>query len=78
MEPEEGLWIVPCPMIHTFFMRFAIDVLFLDKELRVRHVIENMSPWRMSRWVFSANSVLELPGGALDGSVSTGDLLEIR
>ena len=78
MAPDEGLWIVPCPMIHTFFMRFAIDVLFLDKELQVRHVVENIKPWRMSRWVFSANSVLELPAGTLDGSVSTGDLLEIR
>jgi len=77
MEPDEGLWIIPCPMIHTFFMRFSIDVLFLDKELRVRHVVENMMPWRMSRWVFSAHSVLELPAGTLDGSVSNGDRLEI-
>jgi len=78
MEPEEGLWIVPCPMIHTFFMRFAIDVLFLDKEYRVRRVVENIKPWRLSPWVFSAHSVLELPGGALDGSVSEGDILEFR
>ncbi len=78
MEPEEGLWIVPCPMIHTFFMAFPIDVLFLDEELRVRKVIENLKPWRISPWVFSAKSVLELPGGSLNGSVSIGDELEIR
>ena len=39
MESGEGLWIVPCPMIHTFFMRFPIDVLFLDKRLRVVRVL---------------------------------------
>jgi uncharacterized membrane protein (UPF0127 family) len=78
MEPEEGLWIVPCPMIHTLFMRFPIDVLFLDRDLRVRRVIENLKPWRLSPWVFSAYSCLELPGGKLDGSVSEGDVLEIR
>ena len=78
MEAEEGLWIVPCPMIHTFFMRFPIDVLFLDRNLRVRRVIEDLKPWRLSPWVFTAHSVLELPAGALDGGVSEGDLLEIR
>ena len=78
MEPEEGLWIVPCPMIHTFFMAFPVDVLFLDEKLRVRKVIENLKPWRISPWVFSACSVLELAGGSLKGSVAIGDELEIR
>ncbi len=78
MDPEEGLWIDPCPMIHTFFMRFPIDVLFLDKRLRVRRVVENLKPWRLSPWVFSAQSVLELPGGSLRGSVSVDDELEFK
>lgn len=77
MEAGEGLWIVPCPMIHTFFMKFAIDVLFLDKTLKVVRVIENLKPWRLSPWVWSARSVLELPAGALAGGVSVGDRLEI-
>jgi uncharacterized protein len=78
MEPGEGLWIVPCPMIHTFFMRFAIDVVFLDSDLRVVRVIERLKPWRLSPWVWRARSVLELPAGALDGSVRVGDELEMR
>jgi len=78
MAPEEGLWIVPCPMIHTFFMRFAIDVLFLDRELKVVRVMENLKPWRLSPWVFRAHSVLELAGGRLQGSVRVGDRLDIR
>ena len=78
LEPEEGLWIVPCPMIHTFFMRFAIDVVFLDRGLRVVRVLEGFKPWRMSPWVWRAHSVLELPGGFLRGSVDAGDELEMN
>ncbi len=78
MDEGEGLWIVPCPMIHTFFMRFSIDVLFLDGELKVVRVMEELKPWRLSPWVFRARSVLELAGGALKGSVAVGDELEIK
>jgi len=77
MAPEEGLWIVPCPMIHTFFMRFAIDVLFLDRGLKVVRVLEGLKPWRLSPWVFRAHSVLELAGGSLRGAAAAGDQLEI-
>ncbi len=75
---EEGLWIVPCPMIHTFFMRFAIDVLFLDRGLKVLRVIENLRPWRLSPWVWGADSVLELPAGASRGLAAAGAHLEIH
>jgi uncharacterized membrane protein (UPF0127 family) len=78
LEPQEGLWIVPCPMIHTFFMKFPIDVLFLDRGLVVRRVLEDLKPWRLSPWVFSAHSVLELQGGVLRGGVAVGDRLEMR
>ncbi len=78
LEAEEGLWIVPCPMIHTFFMKFPIDVLFLDRGLVVRRVLENLKPWRLSPWVFSAHSCLELRGGLLRGGVCVGDRLEMR
>jgi uncharacterized membrane protein (UPF0127 family) len=78
IDADEGMWIVPCPMIHTFFMKFPIDVLFLKRDLSVARVIENLKPWRLSPWVFSAHSVLELKGGALRGSVRAGDRLEMR
>ena len=86
LDAAEGMWIlqpplarlVPCPTIHTFFMKFPIDVLFLDGGLRVRRVIENLKPWRLSPWVLSAQSILELKGGTLRGSVRAGDLLEMR
>lgn len=63
MEPGSGLWIVPCNSIHMFFMRFPIDAVFLDKDLRVAEVIENLKPWQVSRLVGNACSVLELPAG---------------
>ena len=86
LDAEEGMWIVqpplarlvPCPTIHTFFMKFPIDVLFLDGGLTVRRVIEEMKPWRLSPWVPSARSILELKGGILRGSVRAGDRLEMR
>ena len=78
MAAQEGLWIVPCPMIHTFFMKFSIDVLFFDSTMRVVRVIENLRPWRLSPWVLSARSVLELKGGVLKGSVKAGDHFEMR
>ena len=78
MGAEEGLWIVPCPMIHTLFMKFPIDVLFLNRDLKVVRVLEGLRPWRLSPWVLRAHSVLELAGGALMGSVVVGDQLEIK
>jgi uncharacterized membrane protein (UPF0127 family) len=78
MATGEGLWIVPCSMIHTFFMRFAIDVLFLDKGLKVVRVSENLAPWRISPWLWRAHSVLELAGGSLGASVKAGDTLKIQ
>jgi uncharacterized membrane protein (UPF0127 family) len=74
----EALWLVPGKSIHTWFMRFAIDVLFLDKGLSVVKVMEDMRPWRVSPWVGEAHSVLELRSGSLRGAVSVGDKLEMR
>jgi uncharacterized membrane protein (UPF0127 family) len=67
--PEgEGLWIKRCNSIHTAFMKFPIDVLFVDKDLKVVSVYENLKPWRITRLHFSASSVIELPAGTLAGT----------
>jgi uncharacterized membrane protein (UPF0127 family) len=45
--PEgRGLFLSPCGSVHTFFMRFPIDVIFLDRDGRVVKVIDSMRPWR--------------------------------
>lgn len=78
LGPGHALWLLPGKSIHTWFMRFSIDALFLDKGLSVVKVMEDMRPWRVSPWVGEAHSVLELQGGALQGRVAVGDRLEMR
>lgn len=74
----QGLWIVPCGAIHTFFMRFAIDVLYLDRKKRVKKIRSKVVPWRFSACL-TAHSVLELPAGAIAKSgTQRGDQLEFR
>ena len=75
----DGLWIVPCNSIHSFAMKFAFDAIFLDRHLRVVHLMAGMKPWRISAIKFSARSVLELPSGAIARSgTQLGDQFEMR
>lgn len=75
----EGLWIVPSRAVHTRGMRFAIDVLFLDRMCRVVAAKMNMSPGRMTRIWWRARTVLELPAGTLQRTgTGVGDLIEIH
>jgi len=62
LEPGHGLWIVPCESVHTFFMKFAIDLVYVDKKHTVRKVRSAVPPWRLSACL-SAHSILELPAG---------------
>lgn len=64
LGPEEALWIHRCSSIHTFFMAFAIDCVFVDRQLRVKRVFENVRPWRLIAPVWGASSVIEFPAGA--------------
>jgi hypothetical protein len=72
----EGLWIVPCEAVHTFFMRFPIDLVYLDRDKRIRKLTRDVAPWRLSACL-SAHSVLELPAGTLRSTqTELGDALE--
>ena len=74
----QGLWIVPCQSIHTFFMKFAIDLVYLDKRLRVRKVRHSVRPWRISACLL-AHSVIELPAGSVAATATRrGDQLSIE
>ncbi len=76
LEPGTGLWIVPCEAIHTFFMKFAIDVVYIDRKKRVRKTVAGLVPWRMSGCL-PAHSVIELPVGVIEATgTSRGDQLE--
>ncbi|HXM40588.1 MAG TPA: DUF192 domain-containing protein [Bryobacteraceae bacterium] len=78
LDPGQGLWIVPCESVHSFFMKFAIDLVYLDRNNRVRKVRHRMVPWRVSACL-SAHSILELPAGAAAASgTQAGDQLEMQ
>ena len=78
-EFGEGLHLVPCNSIHTFFMRMPIDAVFLDSEKRVVKVYPALPPWRMSGIHLNARTVLELPAGMVVGSGTTeGDELSFE
>lgn len=60
---EEGIWLKPCNSIHMFFMKFPIDALFLDKDLRIVKIYHSIQPWRISSLIFKASSVVEIQAG---------------
>ncbi len=64
----EGLLIKPCAGIHTFFMKFSIDALFLDRNGKILAVYENLPPSRITPVLRKACSVLELPAGTVETS----------
>src|ERR1022692_2593154 len=63
LEPGEGLLIVPSQAIHTVAMRFAIDVVFMDRNWHVTHLSPAVAPFRMTGLHWKARSVLALPVG---------------
>ena len=77
-EQGQALIIKPCNSIHTFFMHFAIDVIFVDSSNRVIKFIRNMRPFKISGIYFNALFTIELPAGTLEKtSTQTGDYLAI-
>jgi len=61
ISPGEGLWVVPSRGVHTVGLLFPIDVIYLDAENRVVHLVEHMRPFRVSQIRLNCASVLELP-----------------
>mgnify|MGYP006300385265 CR=1 FL=1 len=73
-----GLLIVPCRSIHSFFMKFEFDAVFLDKNDMVTYLIEEMKPFKVSKYAGKAKKVLELPAKAIKKyDITFGDTLEI-
>lgn len=75
LAPGEGLWIAPCEAVHTFGMKFAIDVVYLSRRKKVLKVRRDMGLWRFSACL-RAYSVLELPAGTAQATnTQVGDEL---
>jgi uncharacterized membrane protein (UPF0127 family) len=78
LEPGEGMLIRPTNSVHMFFMRFAIDVVFVDRELAVRKVVEKLRPWRVAG-CRGARAALELPAGAASRcGITVGERLSLE
>jgi len=76
IKHDEALIIIPCNSIHMFFMKFPIDVIFIDKNDRVCEIIQNIEPWRVSKIIKEAKYVIELKTGKIEKvNIEIGDLI---
>lgn len=66
LSHDEALWIKRCNSIHTYFMKFPIDLIFLNRKMEVTRTIPNVKPGRLIWPVWSASSVIELASGFLE------------
>jgi uncharacterized membrane protein (UPF0127 family) len=75
--PEcDGFLITPGNSIHTFFMRYSLDIVFLDRNFKIVKVIYDLPPWRMTWMYWRSRQVLEMKGGTLKKNLNPGDVLE--
>lgn len=72
----DGFLISPCNSIHTFFMRYSLDVLFLDKNFKIVKVIYDLTPWKMTWIYFKSRHVLEMKAGTMKKGLNAGETLE--
>jgi hypothetical protein len=78
LKRGEGILLRPASSIHMWFMRFAIDAVFLDREDRVLRIVSHLRPWRVAGCK-GAKAVVELPAGECERvGVSPGDVVRVR
>lgn len=78
LPEDEGLLLVPCNSVHSMFMRFPIDLLFLNRELRVIKIIDRFKPWKATPIIRDCYQVVELKAGvASKKGVTIKDELDI-
>ena len=77
LPDRHALVIVPCSSIHMFFMRFPIDVLFLDEDNRVVRVVRGLAPWHICA-ARGSHKVVEMAAGSLDPQTVEGDELKLE
>ncbi|MBX3040766.1 MAG: DUF192 domain-containing protein [Bdellovibrionaceae bacterium] len=78
LPANEALWILRCNSIHTFFMMFPIDCVFVNRNLEVKALRRNVVPWRMVFPIWGASSVIEMAAGSIDRlEIKTGEKLHV-
>ena len=77
LDPGTAMIIAPTNAVHTFFMRFPIDIAFVKKDGRILKIRERLPAWRMAA-AWGAYAVVEMPAGSFDlAATATGDVLEV-
>lgn len=78
LQASQALWIVPCSSVHTFFMGYSIDCVFLSRELRVVKLVEHVQPFRFASCLWQAESVLEMASGSIDRlKIAPGEVMYV-
>jgi len=78
LGPGRAMFLCPCGSVHTFFMKFSLDLVFLDRSLSVRRVVRNVPPNRIVFGGWGAHSVLEMETGWMEAEALTrGDRIEL-
>ena len=78
-EPGEALVITGCRSIHMFFMKFAIDAVFVSRDNIVVGLVKHILPFRLSPYFYKADYVIELPSGVIEETKTcVGDSVEIK
>lgn len=77
IEPGQGMVITQCRSIHMLFMKFAIDVVFVDRNNIVVGIVKNIKPFQLSPYFFRAAAAIELPVGTI-GATQTKKGDEIK
>ena len=79
LGPGRAMLLSPCNSVHTFFMKFSLDLVFLDRSLAVRKIVRNVPPNRVVFGGRGARSVLEMEAGWLAGqAVARGDRIQLK
>ena len=77
LQQQESLIISPCNSIHMFFMKFEIDVLFIDENNKVCYLIESFKTWKMSKVIKNSKYVIELKSKTIySKNIEVGDKIE--
>ena len=82
LSTDEGMLISPCKSVHTFFMRFDVDIIFVDRNFEVVKIIKNVKPWKFSPYIKSARHIVEIASRVTNSElrsekVEVGDKLNV-
>jgi len=73
IKTKQALWITPCNSVHTFGMKYTLDLVYIDKNKRVCGLVEHVKPWRIS-FLLRAKAVMELMAGSIHNlNIQLGD-----